>query len=525
MKCRSWSRTEILVVMFTIVSGMLLIAYSEVHANPLQWLRNGDFEEKDGAGWWKDVHFPTSALTYDKEVVHSGKFSIKIGSASPNNAAWIQKVMLVQDAEYQLSGWIKTENVLPSEQDPNIGAYIDIADHPAQSVNLFGTNDWTYVSFVFKAEKRNGATVIALRLGTRDALTTGTVWFDDLQLAPVISENGFLLLRSDFPYIRLSRDGRIGYYKYTTFLSNVDTRQWSPYFDGSDVGVHQVDGLTMLDDGSLLLSLAQTEDVPGLGTIEGSDVIHFLPSQLGPRTSGRFERYFDGSDVGLDTNRENIDALDLLPDGSLLVSTTGNYTVPGTDGELTGGDEDILRFQPTSLGRQTAGSWSLYFDGSDLNMTSPKEDIMGLSVDPQNGDIYFSVKRFLHAGGITGSQFEIFVCHPIRLGEETRCQLSSAGYWAIAGAFDILTKLPPMPVAIDASAGNADEIIVGAGINDADDADAIGEAYATLDDFFNSEGAEILDEATVEGVETSLYEDGELDEQDSFIFLPMIIGE
>jgi hypothetical protein len=82
--------------------------------------------------------------------------------------------------------------------------------------------------------------------------------------------------------------------------------------------------------------------------------------------------HFDASDVGLAASSEDVDAFDLLPDGSILVSTTGSFSVSsqyaspeaGSGATLTGHGEDLLRFTPTSLGETTTGTWSLAFDGS-----------------------------------------------------------------------------------------------------------------------------------------------------------------
>jgi hypothetical protein len=50
----------------------------------------------------------------------------------------------------------------------------------------------------------------------------------------------------------------------------------------------------------------------------------------------------------------------------VLISTHGNVSVPGR----SAADEDILIFTPTSLGANTAGSWGLFFDGSDVGLTA-----------------------------------------------------------------------------------------------------------------------------------------------------------
>ena len=75
---------------------------------------------------------------------------------------------------------------------------------------------------------------------------------------------------------------------------------WEMFFDGSDVGVgSDINALELLDDGSLLISFTSQQNIEGIGLVDESDIVRFIPEQLGPETSGVFEFYFDGSDVGL----------------------------------------------------------------------------------------------------------------------------------------------------------------------------------------------------------------------------------
>jgi hypothetical protein len=81
--------------------------------------------------------------------------------------------------------------------------------------------------------------------------------------------------------------------------------------------------------------------------------------------------------VGLTTSGENVDASAFAVDGRLLVSTTDNVKVTGA----SGADEDLLAFTPTQLGATTSGTWSLYFDGSDVDLSNTlDEDVNGVWV-------------------------------------------------------------------------------------------------------------------------------------------------
>jgi hypothetical protein len=216
---------------------------------------------------------------------------------------------------------------------------------------------------------------------------------------------------------------------------DLTTGLWSMVFDGSDVGVSGgVDGFLLEADGSLLLSLAVAATLPGAGAVEPADIVRFTPAQLGPTTTGSFTMLLDGSDVGLDTSGENIDAIGRAPDGRLLVSVGGAFSAGG----VTGGDEDIYLFTATSLGDETVGAWSRYFDGSDVALdTATGEDIDGFWVDPVTGALYLSSYDFFAAGmGVGGDKNDLYVCAPASLGEDTACALGlfwDAGAHGLAG--------------------------------------------------------------------------------------------
>ena len=76
--------------------------------------------------------------------------------------------------------------------------------------------------------------------------------------------------------------------------------------------------------------------------------------------------------------------LAILPDGRLLISTSGKATVPGVTAE----DEDLLLFTPAvgGLGANTAGTWSLLLDGSDVGLTSDNEDLDAIALLSLTGD-------------------------------------------------------------------------------------------------------------------------------------------
>lgn len=166
------------------------------------------------------------------------------------------------------------------------------------------------------------------------------------------------------------------------------TSEWQILFDGSDVGIsNDVNGFAFLQDSSLLLTFKFPTYVPGLGQVQNADIVRFIPTRWGDKTNGRFELFFDGSDVELAAPSEDIDAIAVLDDGRILISTRGSFRMGNRPFQLRGRDEDILAFTPTSLGSETAGRWSLYQTGEQLGWVND-EDVQALWIDPTNGELY-----------------------------------------------------------------------------------------------------------------------------------------
>jgi len=138
----------------------------------------------------------------------------------------------------------------------------------------------------------------------------------------------------------------------------------------------------------------------------------------------------------------------LLPDGRVLLSTTGSSSVAG----VTGADEDVLAFTPTTLGTATSGTWAMYFDGSDVGLAdASSEDVDALDAD-LNGNIYLSTTGNFAVTGVSGFDEDVFVCSPTSLGSVTACSYFTALYfdgstWGLSAndvdAFNFLG--PPTP--------------------------------------------------------------------------------
>ncbi|MEO2017919.1 MAG: trypsin-like serine protease [Fuerstiella sp.] len=126
-------------------------------------------------------------------------------------------------------------------------------------------------------------------------------------------------------------------------------------------------------------------------SFDDSDILKVTFDSTGQPT---YSVYFDGSDVGLNNNGEDIDAFTALADGSLLISTSGSARVPGATAER----QDLLRFVPNSLGETTSGRWEMYLDGSRVGLTERSENIDGVAVLSDGRLVLSTAGRFSVAG-------------------------------------------------------------------------------------------------------------------------------
>lgn len=127
-----------------------------------------------------------------------------------------------------------------------------------------------------------------------------------------------------------------------------------------------------------------------------------------------YEMILDGSDVGLRNLR--IDAMAVIEPAApeeperYLLSFTETGRIPGITGKVD--DSDIVLFTPTSLGDDTAGTFELFFDGSEIGLTRSGEDIDAIELT--DGDLYLSTYGdFLldeELAGLGGKNEDVFVC-------------------------------------------------------------------------------------------------------------------
>ena len=165
------------------------------NGGPTNIISNGSFEDGIYSPdfWaWDAWQFTSDFIWDDTEARGCGK-SVRIDAPEANDAAWIQTVDVEPNKNYCLSGWIKTDNVGHTLELVDAGANLSLYGSWTRSEGVFGTNDWTYRSFLFNSGDNDEITIGA-RLGYWAGTTTGTAWFDDLQLKPIVNPSWKILV-------------------------------------------------------------------------------------------------------------------------------------------------------------------------------------------------------------------------------------------------------------------------------------------------------------------------------------------
>lgn len=202
---------------------------------------------------------------------------------------------------------------------------------------------------------------------------------------------------------------------------------WELFFDASDVGLSlNTNGFAMYrntQSGRFLMSFAAKGNVPQVGTVQPHDVVEFVASDVGPDTAGSFRLFLDGSDVGLTTSGEKLDGIALDKDGDILLSTSGNGNVPGLGAFA---DEDVIRLDAGSYGASTTGTWSMFFDGSDVGLGETDINSLWQSrvlIAASTYPLYLSVLNNLSLDGLPFDDDDIIRCMLPTNGPNSGCGL------------------------------------------------------------------------------------------------------
>jgi len=207
---------------------------------------------------------------------------------------------------------------------------------------------------------------------------------------------------------------------------NTGEDKWAMFLDASDVGI--TNSLVNLSTGWVATDGSSTSIAISFGTNQVLTDYQGIPrtfkpwdwailglDQVGPQTQIGHIEHHAGTDHGLTTAGEKLDALSIedywnSPDPSIDIrfSTVGAATVPGpglTAGKVKLADEDLFR-SSLEPGWNAFRNWGA-FDGSTVPGLST-EDVFAADYDPHTGDYYLTI---LGTGTIEGhkvAQNDIF---------------------------------------------------------------------------------------------------------------------
>ncbi|MGH9043050.1 MAG: hypothetical protein ACRDZ3_22790, partial [Acidimicrobiia bacterium] len=177
------------------------------------------------------------------------------------------------------------------------------------------------------------------------------------------------------------------------------------------------------DQTIFLFALRYGQELP----LEEGDERHFANEDIIQYTGKAYRMILDGSDVGL--RRFRIDALARLSDLEFVLSFTESGPVPGV-GRVD--DSDLVLFTADNLGESTSGQFSLWLDGSDLDLRRSGEDLDAIEVvhnEDATVDLYFSTTGdFAATGGTTGKDEDVAVCRGLTRGPESSCTTIAVGF-------------------------------------------------------------------------------------------------
>ena len=264
---------------------------------PVPELYNGSYElgayaPTSAPTCWIHIAFQPdpAAFSWDASQSKTGDRSVKISASTPNDLRWVQTVSVQSNTDYRLSGWIKTQDVAHSTQAVDAGANLTLVDPVTffRSAPLLGTNDWTFVTFDFNSESRTQVT-LAARLGFFSGITTGTAWFDDLQLtirAPIPTRTP-----SPPPPAILNGSFEEGFLLgWTALGSYATTDQYAPPEGVRQAELRSNSALAASTVETVMALDAEALDALGFGTaVQGSGLVQNVTAAAGDMLSFRWQ--------------------------------------------------------------------------------------------------------------------------------------------------------------------------------------------------------------------------------------------
>ncbi len=219
---------------------------------------------------------------------------------------------------------------------------------------------------------------------------------------------------------------------------------WEMFFDASDVGLRgNLVAFEYTDYSSYFyMTFATAQKVAGIGVVGPQDVLRFWPNSLGEDTSGYLELFVDGSDVGLTTAAESIDALGPVSDYDVPLSTRGDARLPLAIGSLLVQNNDVLGLSLYRTGSETEGTWSTGRDGALFGALRANLIAMDQTSSYRETHDFLMFDRAMKLDGVTYRVNDVILC--VQTGDASCDSYARAFDGALVGAYRIdALAIPP----------------------------------------------------------------------------------
>jgi len=164
-------RIPLLAALLTLAAAALPVSHA---CASIELVKNGLLAEgQDGKPThWRNEGYATDATTFTWTSGPEGLGVLLIDSAKPNDARWVQSVPVSPGTWYQITAWVRTEDVGAQ----SLGAYLSVMDTFYNSRDLRGTVGWQQVGFWVKTGSLETSLPLACRLGGYSSLNTGRAY-------------------------------------------------------------------------------------------------------------------------------------------------------------------------------------------------------------------------------------------------------------------------------------------------------------------------------------------------------------
>jgi len=177
-------------LLIALIGGLLPPRATAQSAN---MIANGGYEQATNGqptGWSAKNYTGTSEVALDTAVFHGGAQALRLRAAATARTGVLQFVGVSANSFYELSQWIKTDNIQSSDLGVTMrvqffdGNFVQLGS--AQYIgSVKGTTNWTQIKGALLTPV--GATRIAIEHFIWNA--SGTVWFDDAALVSTAPPN------------------------------------------------------------------------------------------------------------------------------------------------------------------------------------------------------------------------------------------------------------------------------------------------------------------------------------------------